>query len=154
LDAGINHFVETPGKEWFETQAVLRVSFGNFAFFSIFALIMIGVKHQNDMRDSWHHGGWMIKFILWAVSIGLAFLLPNGFLNAYGASSFLCLVVVSLKLFCGFSASPTTTSLWPVGVTLPIFKESLCIPNYENARGCTLAVMVCITHDVISSWLA
>ncbi|KAL3695902.1 hypothetical protein R1sor_009978 [Riccia sorocarpa] len=83
----INTFAHTPGKEWFETQAVLRVSFGNFIFFTAFALLMIGVKDQRDQRDSWHHGGWMVKFILWAVLIVLTFFLPNGVLNAYGTVS-------------------------------------------------------------------
>ncbi|GKD58021.1 probable serine incorporator [Tanacetum coccineum] len=59
----INHFYETPDREWFETDAVLRVSLGNFLFFSILSLIMVGVKNQKDPRDSIHHGGWMMKVI-------------------------------------------------------------------------------------------
>jgi hypothetical protein len=99
----INTFVDTPGKEWFQTQAVLRVSFGNFVFFLMFALLMVGVKDQNDQRDSWQHGGWMIKFVMWAVFIVLAFLLPNGVLNAYGTvakfgSGFFLLVQVIILL--------------------------------------------------------
>lgn len=99
----IDTFVETPGKEWFETQAVFRVSFGNFLFFSVFALIMIGVKDQNDQRDSWHHGGWMIKFISWVLLIIFAFFMPNGLINAYGAvakfgSGFFLLVQVIILL--------------------------------------------------------
>ncbi|CAH2037397.1 unnamed protein product [Thlaspi arvense] len=47
----INHFHKTPDREWFETDAVLRVSLGNFVFFSILSVMMIGVKTQKDPRD-------------------------------------------------------------------------------------------------------
>ncbi|GAU21814.1 hypothetical protein TSUD_176600 [Trifolium subterraneum] len=47
----INHFKQTPSREWFETDAVLRVSFGNFLFFTILATMMVGVKTQKDPRD-------------------------------------------------------------------------------------------------------
>jgi hypothetical protein len=80
----INTFTETPSMEWFATQAVLRVSLGNFLFFVMFALIMIGVKDQRDYCDSWHHGGWMAKFITWCITIILMFFVPNGVANAYG----------------------------------------------------------------------
>ncbi|KAF3601055.1 hypothetical protein F2Q69_00032730 [Brassica cretica] len=59
----INHFHNTPDREWFETDAVLRVSLGNFVFFSILLVMMIGVKTQKDPRDGIHHGGWMMKVI-------------------------------------------------------------------------------------------
>ncbi|KAE9467666.1 hypothetical protein C3L33_00425, partial [Rhododendron williamsianum] len=47
----INHFAQTPDREWFQTDAVLRVSLGNFLFFTILALMMVGVKNQKDPRD-------------------------------------------------------------------------------------------------------
>ncbi|CAK9870725.1 unnamed protein product [Sphagnum jensenii] len=83
----INTFTETPSMEWFATQAVLRVSLGNCLFFLAFALIMIGVKDQRDYRDSWHHGGWMAKLIIWCITVILMFFVPNGVANAYGAVS-------------------------------------------------------------------
>ena len=73
-----------PSKEWFGTQAVLRVSFGNFAFFTLLAILMVGVEDQRDIRDGWHHGGWMVKFIAWGGLIAGAFLLPNSILEVYG----------------------------------------------------------------------
>lgn len=81
----INVFDMKPSREWFGTQAVLRVTFGSFAFFSAFALLLIGVKDQREVRDSWHHKGWMIKFILFCAAIVLSFLLPNGVIQAYGS---------------------------------------------------------------------
>ena len=84
---GINAFAHVPDKEWFETQAVVRVTLGNFLFFSLFSILMIGVKDQNDTRDSWHHGGWSLKFIGWCVLVALMFFLPNGAIYAYGMRS-------------------------------------------------------------------
>lgn len=81
---GINHFHSTPDREWFETDAVLRVSLGNFLFFTIFAIFMIGVKNQKDPRDSLHHGGWMMKVICWCILVILMFFLPNGIISFYG----------------------------------------------------------------------
>ncbi|KAG0610677.1 hypothetical protein M758_7G083500 [Ceratodon purpureus] len=83
----INTFTDTPSPEWFATQAVLRVSLGNFLFFVAFAVLMIGVKDQREQRDAWHHGGWMVKLILWCITIILMFFLPNGLVNAYGSVS-------------------------------------------------------------------
>jgi hypothetical protein len=65
-------------------NAVLRVSLGNFLFFAIFALTMIGVKDQNDRRDAWHHGGWIAKFAVWAVLVILMFFVPNVIITVYG----------------------------------------------------------------------
>lgn len=70
--------------QWFQIQAVLRVSMGNFLFFGILALIMIGVKDQNDRRDSLHHGGWIAKMVVWALLTILMFFLPNAVVDVYG----------------------------------------------------------------------
>ncbi|CAA2938071.1 probable serine incorporator [Olea europaea subsp. europaea] len=89
-------------KEFFQIQAVLRVSLGNFLFFGILALIMIGVKDQNDRRDSWHHGGWIAKMLIWALLTILMFFLPNviitiyGILSKFGAGLFLLVQVIIL----------------------------------------------------------
>ncbi|KAL4642630.1 hypothetical protein ACB092_02G034000 [Castanea dentata] len=78
---------DTQTKEWYQIQAVLRVSMGNFLFFAIFALIMIGVKDQNDKRDAWHHGGWIVKMVLWILLVVLMFFLPNAVISVYGTLS-------------------------------------------------------------------
>ncbi|XP_016485904.2 uncharacterized protein LOC107806293 [Nicotiana tabacum] len=89
-------------KEWFQAQAVLRVSLGNFLFFGLLALIMIGVKDQNDKRDSWHHGGWVAKLVIWVLLVALMFFLPNGvitvysFISKFGAGLFLLIQVIIL----------------------------------------------------------
>jgi hypothetical protein len=61
LHAGINHFSQTLDREWFETDAVLRVSLGKFLFFTILTVIMASIKDQKAPRDEVHHGGWIAK---------------------------------------------------------------------------------------------
>lgn len=101
----INHFHQTPSREWFETDAVLRVSLGNFLFFSILSFIMVGVKSQKDPRDGIHHGGWMMKVICWFILVILMFFLPNEFISFYettskfGSGLFLLVQVVLLLDF-------------------------------------------------------
>ncbi|KAF6137880.1 hypothetical protein GIB67_014009 [Kingdonia uniflora] len=101
----INHFQQTPSREWFETDAVLRVSLGNFLFFTIFALIMIGVKNQKDPRDRLHHGGWWVKVVSWCLLVIFTFFLPNGVVSFYetiskfGSGMFLLVQVVLLLDF-------------------------------------------------------
>uniref|UniRef100_A0A2P2JZP4 Serine incorporator n=1 Tax=Rhizophora mucronata TaxID=61149 RepID=A0A2P2JZP4_RHIMU len=101
----INHFHKTPDREWFETDAVLRVSFGNFLFFTILAVLMVGVKNQRDPRDSMHHGGWMVKIISWCLLVIFTFFLPNEIISFYesiskfGSGLFLLVQVVLLLDF-------------------------------------------------------
>ncbi|XP_004296950.1 PREDICTED: probable serine incorporator [Fragaria vesca subsp. vesca] len=96
---------ETHTKAWYQTQAVLRVSMGNFLFFAILALIMIGVKDRNDRRDGWHHGGWIAKMVIWLLLIILMFFLPDivitiyGDLSKFGAGLFLLVQVIILLDF-------------------------------------------------------
>ncbi|KAH1096285.1 hypothetical protein J1N35_013206 [Gossypium stocksii] len=95
----------TQTKTWYQEQAVLRVSLGNFLFFAILALIMIGVKDQNDRRDSWHHGGWIAKMVIWILLVILMFFLPNVVITVYeilskfGAGIFLLVQVIILLDF-------------------------------------------------------
>ncbi|KAI4342776.1 hypothetical protein MLD38_027360 [Melastoma candidum] len=95
----------TQTKAWYQVQAVLRVSLGNFLFFAGLALIMIGIKDQNDRRDSWHHGGWVVKMIIWFLLIVLMFFLPNvvitvyEFASKFGAGLFLLVQVIILLDF-------------------------------------------------------
>ncbi|KAF9686295.1 hypothetical protein SADUNF_Sadunf03G0144000 [Salix dunnii] len=101
----INHFHKTPDREWFETDAVLRVSLGNFMFFTILATMMVGVKNQKDPRDSLHHGGWMAKVVCWCILVILMFFLPNEIVSFYesvskfGSGLFLLVQVVLLLDF-------------------------------------------------------
>nr|CAB3448180.1 unnamed protein product [Digitaria exilis] len=105
FSAGINHFHKTPDREWFETDAVLRVSLGNFLFFTILAVIMAGIKDQKDPRDKIHHGGWMAKIFSWAFIVFLMFFVPNGVVSVYesiskfGSGLFLLVQVVLLLDF-------------------------------------------------------
>ncbi|OMO65935.1 TMS membrane protein/tumor differentially expressed protein [Corchorus olitorius] len=79
----INHFHQTPNREWFETDAVLR----------------------RDPRDGLHHGGWMMKIICWFILVILMFFVPNeviGFyetISKFGSGLFLLVQVVLLLDF-------------------------------------------------------
>ncbi|THU48546.1 hypothetical protein C4D60_Mb06t00100 [Musa balbisiana] len=101
----INHFRKTPDREWFETDAVLRVSLGNFLFFTLLAVLMIGIKDQKDPRDRLHHGGWMAKIVCWCIVVFLMFFVPNGIVSFYetiskfGSGLFLLVQVVLLLDF-------------------------------------------------------
>ncbi|XP_061992571.1 uncharacterized protein LOC133710506 [Rosa rugosa] len=96
---------ETHTKAWYQIQAVLRVSMGNFLFFAILSLIMIGVKDRNDRRDGWHHGGWIAKMIIWLLLVILMFFLPDivitiyGDISKFGAGLFLLVQVIILLDF-------------------------------------------------------
>ncbi|ONK69688.1 uncharacterized protein A4U43_C05F25700 [Asparagus officinalis] len=101
----INHFHRTPDREWFETDAVLRVSLGNFLFFTLLAVLMMGIKDQKDPRDRIHHGGWTAKIFCWFVVVILMFFVPNGLVSFYetiskfGSGLFLLVQVVLLLDF-------------------------------------------------------
>ncbi|XP_022762001.1 serine incorporator 3-like isoform X2 [Durio zibethinus] len=75
----------THTKAWFQQQAVLR--------------------DQNDRRDSWHHGGWIAKMVIWLLLVILMFFLPNvvitvyGTLSKFGAGLFLLVQVIILLDF-------------------------------------------------------
>ncbi|GER44043.1 serinc-domain containing serine and sphingolipidbiosynthesis protein [Striga asiatica] len=109
-------FVRLPHPSWrrfpgsiiftkLQIGSVLRVSLGNFLFFTLLAIFMIGVKNQKDPRDGVHHGGWMMKVICWCILVILMFFVPNGIISFYettskfGSGLFLLVQVVLLLDF-------------------------------------------------------
>ncbi|KAI3942815.1 hypothetical protein MKW92_035147 [Papaver armeniacum] len=98
----INTAENPHSKEWLQINAVFRVSLGNFLFFASLALIMIGVKDQNDKRHVIHHGGWTVKFVVWALLIVLMFFVPDVIISFYetlskfGSGLFLLVQVIIL----------------------------------------------------------
>ncbi|CAL5225424.1 g8239 [Coccomyxa viridis] len=74
-----------PSERWYGQQAVYRVSMGNFLFFGLMALAMVGVKYKSDKRDQYlQHGGWFVKVALWVLFNVLPFFFPVSFVNGYG----------------------------------------------------------------------
>ncbi|KAI3846804.1 hypothetical protein MKW92_001703 [Papaver armeniacum] len=68
----INHFAQTPDREWFETDGD-ACEFGKFLICP---------------RDRLHHGGWMMKVISWCLMVIFIFFLPNGIVTFYTISKF------------------------------------------------------------------
>lgn len=74
-----------PPEAWFGEQAVYRVSLGNFCFFGLMSLVLVGVRTTADPRDRHiQHGSWAIKGFLWLLFNILPFFLPNAAIDAYG----------------------------------------------------------------------
>jgi|Transcript_9089 hypothetical protein len=91
---------------WYGKQAVYRISLGNFSFFGILALALLGVKYRSDKRDVYlHHGGWIIKLVLWLLFNALPFLAPVPLVSGYawlarvGGGAFLVLQMLILLDF-------------------------------------------------------
>lgn len=82
---------DQPPDEWFGEQAVFRLSLGNFMLFSGLALVMslpAPVKYKDDWRDAYiHHGGYIVKILLWFVCNIIPFFFSNGVIAAYAAVS-------------------------------------------------------------------
>eukprot|EP00891_Asterochloris_glomerata_P004139 jgi/Astpho2/4139/Aster-01281 len=69
---------------WYGQQAVYRLSMGNFLFFGLMSAVLVGVKYKSDKRDQFlHHGGWLVKLMLWLGFNALPFFFPVGLVNAY-----------------------------------------------------------------------
>ncbi|KAL9688596.1 hypothetical protein QQ045_033019 [Rhodiola kirilowii] len=159
----INTSPHNHSKEWFQTQAVLRVSLGNFLFFAVFALIMIGVKDQNDRRDSWHHGGWIAKMVVWLLVVVLMFFLPNIVITIYGQFPLHRYVTYDFNFI-------NRLSLWLIEIMSSHYKlpfcfttahSWICSQNYsfmlaetlsKFGAGLFLLVQVLILLDFTHSW--
>ncbi|EIE26774.1 TMS membrane protein/tumor differentially hypothetical protein [Coccomyxa subellipsoidea C-169] len=95
-----------PSAKWYGQQAVYRVSMGNFIFFGLMSLAMVGVKYKSDKRDQYlQHGGWFLKVALWLLFNILPFFFPVSFVNGYGwvarvgSACFLCVQILMLLDF-------------------------------------------------------
>lgn len=67
------------------------------------ALAMVGVRFKSDKRDQYlQHGGWFVKVALWLLFTVVAFFLPVGLVNAYGAGP-----------WRAYSLAPAKTYTWP-----------------------------------------
>ncbi|CAN6228757.1 unnamed protein product [Urochloa humidicola] len=89
----------------FQSGGVLRVSLGCFMFFWLMFATTFGTRKLHEARNSWHSGCWIGKFLLYAVSIGIPFIIPNIFIQLYGeiarlgAGIFLLLQLISMLHF-------------------------------------------------------
>ncbi|TXG71938.1 hypothetical protein EZV62_000517 [Acer yangbiense] len=156
---------DTYTKEWYQTQAVLRVSLGNFLFFAILALIMIRVKYQNDRRDSWHHGGWIAKMIIWLLLVVLMFFLPNEVVTVYGQFRSYWKEKMICSSNCLFSAEDPLDYAVPFPDLICTFSCVYVIPSRDQpvqtllagiiskfGAGLFLLVQVLLLLDFVHTW--
>ncbi|KAM0822330.1 hypothetical protein ACQ4PT_071565 [Festuca glaucescens] len=86
----------------FQSGGVLRVSLGCFIFFWLMFATTFGTRKLQGVRNSWHSGCWVLKFLVYAVSIASPFAIPNIFIQLYGeiarmgAGIFLILQLISM----------------------------------------------------------
>ncbi|KAK3144316.1 hypothetical protein QOZ80_4AG0311440 [Eleusine coracana subsp. coracana] len=89
----------------FQSGGVLRVSLGCFIFFCVMFATTFGTRKLYEVRNSWHSSCWILKSIVYAVSIGIPFIIPNIFIQLYGevarlgAGIFLVLQLISMLHF-------------------------------------------------------
>ncbi|XP_062186118.1 uncharacterized protein LOC133889680 isoform X2 [Phragmites australis] len=89
----------------FQSGGVLRVSLGCFIFFCVMFATTFGSRKLHEVRNSWHSGCWILKSLVYVVSIGIPFIIPNTFVQLYGeiarlgAGIFLLLQLISMLHF-------------------------------------------------------
>ncbi|XP_066346616.1 uncharacterized protein [Miscanthus floridulus] len=89
----------------FQSGGVLRVSLGCFIFFWVMFATTFGTRKLHEARNSWHSGCWILKSLVYAMSIGIPFIIPNIFIQLYGeiarlgAGIFLILQLISMLHF-------------------------------------------------------
>ncbi|XP_044967109.1 probable serine incorporator [Hordeum vulgare subsp. vulgare] len=86
----------------FRSGGVLRVSLGCFIFFWLMFATTFGTRKLQGVRNSWHSGCWVLKFLVYVASIVTPFIIPNIFIQLYGeiarmgAGIFLILQLISM----------------------------------------------------------
>ena len=48
------------------------------------AIVLLGVKREDDVRLGFHTQWWPLQIVLWGVLVFLCFLMPNSVFSAYG----------------------------------------------------------------------
>jgi len=72
------HYDNSNDDVWYGSQAVYRMTFGNFIFFTGMSFLLIGTKYKSDKRhDEVQHGNWPIKVFFWAVCLFVPFFIPG-----------------------------------------------------------------------------
>lgn len=72
-------FSSCEGNQWcIGSLAVLRLSFGLFAFFFLMLLLTLGNQEEDSCADRIHVGWWPPKILAWLLLLFLPFLIPPG----------------------------------------------------------------------------
>ncbi|KAG8082611.1 hypothetical protein GUJ93_ZPchr0014g46946 [Zizania palustris] len=95
----------------FQSGGVLRVSLGCFIFFWLMFATTFGARKLHGIRNSWHSGFWVLKSLVYAVSMITPFIIPNIIIQLYGeiarmgAGVFLLLQLISMQYFISWCNS-------------------------------------------------
>lgn len=69
------------------TQAVLRISFANLAFFGAHWLFLLGVRRREDLRLVLHTSLWPLKLLGWAALTAAFFAVPSPAVYGYAQAA-------------------------------------------------------------------
>jgi hypothetical protein len=84
------------------TSAALRFSFANFVYFGTHAVLLVGLRREDDPRVALHASAWLWKLAVWGGTIIGFFFLPDnavvGFAQAarFGAGAFLVFQIINI----------------------------------------------------------
>ncbi|XP_039138648.1 membrane protein TMS1-like [Dioscorea cayenensis subsp. rotundata] len=82
------------------SKGVLRVSLGCFIFFSFMFFTTLGTRKLNQIRNSWHSNWWILKLVLYLLSVMVSFLIPDVYIHIYGEiATYRCRVILILHAF-------------------------------------------------------
>ncbi|KAH0638167.1 hypothetical protein KY289_038082 [Solanum tuberosum] len=93
------------GSECSHTMGVLRVSLGCFSFFLVMFLTTCFTSKLYDVRNVWHSGWWILKFLMLIIFTVIPFFVPSDYIQLYGefarvgAGVFLILQLISVIEF-------------------------------------------------------
>ncbi|XP_075085517.1 uncharacterized protein LOC107808581 isoform X2 [Nicotiana tabacum] len=93
------------GSECSHTMGVLRVSLGCFIFFLVMFLTTCFTSKLCEVRNAWHSGWWILKFVMLIIFMVIPFFIPSDYIQLYGefarvgAGVFLVLQLISVIEF-------------------------------------------------------
>ncbi|KAF3322189.1 hypothetical protein FCM35_KLT13330 [Carex littledalei] len=90
--------------ECFHAGGVLHVSLGCFIFFFVMFVTTSGAHKLHGFQNTWHSRWWILKFILYIVSLVVPFVIPKSFILLYGMI-FLVLQLISMLEFIAWCNS-------------------------------------------------
>jgi hypothetical protein len=70
-------------KECSGGQIAMRISFANFSFFMLNALLTLCMTHEGDVRVHLHTSAWALKILVWVGALFGFFFVPSNVIYGY-----------------------------------------------------------------------